>query len=71
MEHDEHGRHAASAEPDAGETPEAPARHRKKHARVRTDPVPGSDPTPTPEPPRSTGTENDTRLKQDVPPHWS
>ena len=72
MQHDEHGRHAASVEPDAGspDVTDAPARHRKKHARVRTDPVPGTDPNPAPEPPRSTGTENDARLKQDVPPHW-
>jgi len=50
----------------ADETP-AP---RRKHRRVTTQPVPGTDPNPTPEPARSTGTENDARLKQDVPPHW-
>jgi len=43
---------------------------RRKHRRVTTEPVPGSDPSPAPEPPRTSGTENDDRLKRDVPPHW-
>jgi len=47
-----------------------PAVPRRKHRRVTTEPVPGTDPNPAPEPPRGTGTENDARLKQDVPPHW-
>jgi hypothetical protein len=42
----------------------------RKHARVTTDPVPGSDPTPDPEPARSELTENDERLNDDKPPHY-
>lgn len=38
--------------------------------RVRTDPVPGSDPHPTPEPERHAPHENDERLRGDKPPHW-
>ena len=38
--------------------------------RVTTDPVPGSDPTPAPEPDRQGSSENDQRLRADVPPHW-
>jgi len=43
---------------------------RRKGRRVTTEPVPGTDPTPAPEPSRSSGTENDARLKADKPPHW-
>lgn len=42
----------------------------RRHRRVRTDAVPGSDPTPAPEPRRHAPTENDDRLKADKPPHW-
>lgn len=45
----------------------APKRHRR---RVQTEPVPGSDPNPTPEPARHADDENDERLKRDKPPHW-
>ena len=38
--------------------------------RVVTDPVPGSDPAPAPEPPRHSSGENDRQLREDVPPHW-
>ena len=41
-----------------------------KHVRVTTEAPAGSDPTPAPEPSRGTGTENDARLRDDVPPHW-
>jgi hypothetical protein len=45
-------------------------RPRGTRRRVTTQPVPGSDPHPQPEGPRSSGTENDARLKADKPPHW-
>jgi hypothetical protein len=48
----------------------AAGRPRGKRRRVTTEPVPGSDPNPAPEPPRGSGTENDERLKADKPPHW-
>lgn len=38
--------------------------------RVTTDPVPGSDPNPAPEPVRHAPDENDERLRGDKPPHW-
>ena len=52
-----------------GTAPAAPA-VRRKGRRVTTEPPPGTDPTPAPEPSRSSGTENDARLKADKPPHW-
>ena len=42
----------------------------KRHRRVTTEAVPGSDPAPQPEPPRHDSRENDERLKADKPPHW-
>ena len=45
-------------------------KHQRKHRRVTTKPVPGSDPNPQPEPLRHSGDENDERLKADKPPHW-
>ena len=38
--------------------------------RVTTQPVPGSDPAPAPEPPRHGDGENDQRLLRERPPHW-
>lgn len=38
--------------------------------RVTTQPVPGSDPAPAPEPERHASGENDARLLGDRPPHW-
>jgi hypothetical protein len=38
--------------------------------RVTTQPAPGSDPSPTPEPARHGDGENDDRLLRDRPPHW-
>jgi hypothetical protein len=42
-------------------------RHRK---RVKTEPPPGVDPTPSSEPPRHALDENDARLREDKPPHY-
>lgn len=42
----------------------------RKHRRVSTEAVPGSDPTPQSEPDRHAEDENDDRLKADKPPHW-
>jgi len=57
--------------PVRAETPEFPeSQARRPHRRVTTEAVPGTDPTPAPEPSRSSGTENDARLKADKPPHW-
>ncbi|WP_133738417.1 hypothetical protein [Frigoribacterium sp. PhB116] len=43
---------------------------RRGGRRVSTEPVPGSDPAPAPEPPRHASGENDRQLRDDVPPHW-
>jgi hypothetical protein len=37
---------------------------------VTTDPPPGSDPHPVPEPERHSSTENDEQLTRELPPHW-
>jgi hypothetical protein len=50
--------------------PSAPGEAKPKRRRATTPPPPGSDPTPLPEPPRGSGTENDERLKADKPPHY-
>ncbi len=42
----------------------------RKHRRVTTGPIPGTDPTPQPEPERHAENETDERLKADKPPHW-
>ncbi len=42
----------------------------RRHRRVSTRAVPGSDPNPQPEPARHSSGENDERLKADKPPHW-
>lgn len=42
----------------------------RRSRRVTTQPVPGSDPTPAPEPARHRDGENDAQLLRDVPPHW-
>lgn len=62
----------ASSAADDGDAvkPHATAPKPRKHARVRTAPVDGTDLHPAPEAPRSSGTENDARLKADKPPHW-
>jgi hypothetical protein len=43
---------------------------RRLPRRATTQPVPGSDPRPAPEPERHTLTENDDRLKAEKPPHY-
>ncbi|QCR44497.1 hypothetical protein C1N91_14215 [Curtobacterium sp. SGAir0471] len=42
----------------------------RRSRRVTTQPVPGSDPSPAPEPARHRDGENDAQLLRDVPPHW-
>ena len=42
----------------------------KVRRRASTDPPPGSDPTPAPEPERHELTENDARLRAEKPPHY-
>ncbi len=42
----------------------------RRRRRVTTQPVPGSDPAPAPEPARHRDGENDAQLLRDVPPHW-
>lgn len=49
---------------------DTPRRAVRRPRRATTPPPAGSDPTPTPEPSRHSGTENDEQLKRDKPPHW-
>lgn len=55
--------------PEVDPAPEREPRRRGSR-RVTTPPPAGSDPHPDPEPQRSSGTENDDRLRRDKPPHW-
>ncbi len=77
------GRHEADGPPDGAgfdvenvesaeyaDHSESGRKPKRKHRRVTTQAVPGSDPTPDPEPPRHSANENDERLKADKPPHW-
>jgi len=64
------GAHAGSPLSDDEEKALAVRKGRRKHVRVTTAAPAGSDPNPTPEPTRGSGTENDARLKADKPPHW-
>lgn len=57
----------ASAHPS---TDQQVPRTRRPNRRVRTEPVPGTDPNPAPEPRRHSSSENDERLRADKPPHW-
>ena len=41
-----------------------------KPRRAKTEPPPGSDPKPAPEPKRHASGENDDRLRGDKPPHY-
>lgn len=61
-----------ASEPAAAPVTGDPAHRagRRRGRRVRTEPPAGSDPTPSPEPPRHASTENDEQLKRDKPPHW-
>lgn len=49
---------------------ERKARPARRSRRATTPPPAGSDPTPLPEPPRSSGTENDERMRAEKPPHY-
>ncbi len=60
------GKHEGDGPPDGGGSKS----HERKHRRVRTEAVPGSDPNPAREPDRHSENENDERLKADKPPHW-
>lgn len=55
---------------DGPETADRPGGTARRRRRVTTQPVPGSDPAPAPEPPRHRAGENDDQLRRDVPPHW-
>ncbi|HWM34270.1 MAG TPA: hypothetical protein VNR36_08545 [Pseudolysinimonas sp.] len=51
--------------------PSGAATRRPKHRkRVSTDVPPGTDPTPSSEPPRHALDENDQRLRDEKPPHY-
>ncbi len=54
------------AGPPRGERVDA----RPPHRRVTTPAPEGSDPAPSPEPPRQAEGDNDERLTRDKPPHW-
>jgi hypothetical protein len=49
---------------------EVPPTPKRRGRRATTPPPAGSDPHPAPEPPRTSGTENDERMRQDKPPHY-
>ena len=55
---------------DGGETDVRPGGTGRRRRRVTTQPAPGYDPAPGPEPARHRDGENDARLRGDVPPHW-
>lgn len=65
----------ATPDPDTansrqGDAAAAVPRIKRSPRRATTQPVPGSDPRPAPEPARHTLTENDDRLKAEKPPHY-
>jgi hypothetical protein len=62
-------KHRADDDPHE-DVPDAVGPPRRIRRRVRTEPVPGTDAHPSPEPPRHQSGENDDQLKRDVPPHW-
>jgi hypothetical protein len=61
---------AATEGSDADGGPSPQKTRPRIRRRVTTDPIPGTDPNPSPEPRRHTSGENDDQLKGDVPPHW-
>lgn len=63
-------KHRSDDKPDADRTPDARKPAPRIRRRVTTEPVPGTDPHPDPEPRRHASGENDEQLKRDVPPHW-
>jgi len=54
----------------ANADPPVPASRRRRHRRVTTPPPPGSDPEPVEEPDQHIEGENDSRLRDDKPPHY-
>jgi hypothetical protein len=64
------GERTRSAEPVRSGQTGLPGGTTRVGRRVTTSPVPGSDPTPSPEPPRLGTGENDARLLGERPPHW-
>jgi hypothetical protein len=63
---------AAPTEPPVLSAPSEPQQPviRRMNRRATTQPAPGTDPRPAPEPTRHTLTENDARLKAEKPPHY-
>jgi hypothetical protein len=61
---------APTAEDSVGQGMSSTPVIRKMNRRATTQPAPGSDPRPAPEPDRHTLTENDDRLKAEKPPHY-
>jgi hypothetical protein len=62
--------HEPSHEPNPEPNHEGHPTKARRRRRVTTTPPVGSDPTPVPEPERTSGSENEDRLKADKPPHW-
>ncbi|MBX3196492.1 MAG: hypothetical protein KF727_15510 [Microbacteriaceae bacterium] len=54
----------------AGDAAPAKKRRPRHRKRVTTEPLAGTDPTPSSEPPRHRLDENDARLREDKPPHY-
>jgi hypothetical protein len=70
VSHDEgRGQSDEAEEPVTGESPTGRRGHRR-HRRVSTSAVEGTDATPQREPRRHAENENDERLAADKPPHW-
>ncbi len=61
---------AGARESDDAAEPRRTGGPTRSGRRVTTAAVPGSDPTPAPEPARHGAGENDDRLLRDRPPHW-
>jgi hypothetical protein len=59
-----------AADPEVVPRSTRPGGTSRSGRRVTTRAVPGSDPTPAPEPARHGAGENDDRLLRDRPPHW-
>ncbi|HEU4808228.1 MAG TPA: hypothetical protein VFT01_08185 [Homoserinimonas sp.] len=63
-------KHRSGDEPVPDDASDAEKPRRRIRRRVSTEPAPGTDPHPAPEPRRHASGENDDQLKRDVPPHW-
>ncbi len=59
---------SAGAEAEAAQPAPEPLVIKRRGRRVSTEPAPGYTGEPAQEPQQSS--ENDDRLRQDVPPHW-